>query len=76
MNFDLETGQQIELSPESTFNIDDFVPQLHRFEKIIGNQLLCTSHTSPDCPRLTIKPTQVLERNSKGELELIDKAPR
>ena len=47
-------------------------PTAHRFEKIVGNELRCTLHAA-GCPVIYVKPTQVLERNANGELELIDK---
>ncbi len=59
---------------EHLYDMTDSTPVAHRFDRIIGNQLMCSMHNS-SCPSLTIKPTEVLEYDSKGQLVLVDKAP-
>ncbi len=46
----------------------------HRFDKIVGNQLLCSLHPGGICPAIFVKPTEVLEEGADGKLHLIDKA--
>ena len=64
-----------DLPLEEFYDMNKSVPVQHRFDFIRGNQLVCTLHNSDGCPSMTIKPTEVLERNKHGQLELIDRAP-
>lgn len=65
--------QEPELVAPQLVNMSDVVAPQHTFNRIIGNQLMCSTHTT--CTSITIKPTEVLEPNENGELVLVDKAP-
>lgn len=46
----------------------------HKFDHIIGNQLMCSVHDT--CTSITISPTAVFEPNAKGDLVLVEKLVR
>lgn len=60
-------------APTEYVDMAAVTPTAHRFEQIVGNELRCTLHGDGNCPVLFIKPTEVLEGNEAGELELVDK---
>lgn len=68
-----EELEQALADPGQTYDMSASEPQEHKFEHIVGNQLQCVLHEN--CVGMFIKPWQVLERNDKGELELVDKLP-
>lgn len=45
----------------------------HQHDTIVGNELRCRLHSH--CTVIMIKPTQVLERDANGVLQLVDKDP-
>lgn len=72
----LDEPEQEQQPTVETFDLSNVTPVNHTFERIVGNQLVCTEHNSLDCPSITVKPTQVLEFDKEGRLQLVDKAPR
>lgn len=48
-------------------------PVKHQHDTIVGNELRCSVHSH--CSVILIKPTQVLERDANGVLQLVDKDP-
>lgn len=48
-------------------------PVTHSHDTIVGNELRCSLHAA--CTVILIKPTQVLERDANGVLQLVDKDP-
>lgn len=56
------------------FDLSKLPTVTHKFDHIIGNQLMCSLHDA--CTSITISPTAVLEPNSKGELVLVEKLAR
>lgn len=63
-----------EVQEEAThhFDLSSITPVEHKFDHIIGNQLMCGLHDQ--CTSITISPTAVLESNAQGELMLVEKA--
>lgn len=57
---------------KQTYDMSQEAPIKHRFEKIIGNELHCILHST--CTVIRIKPTEVLEKDADGNLQLVDKA--
>lgn len=55
-------------------NLAEATPIDHVFDYIVGNQLTCRGHGG-NCPIITVAPTQVLEFDTDGRLQLVDKAP-
>lgn len=46
----------------------------HKYTRIIGNELRCEEHDGL-CTVIRIKPTQALEMDEHGELQLVDHDP-
>lgn len=62
---------------EQEFDISQQPQMEHRFDKIIGNQLVCTLHDqSTSCPVIFVKPTEVLVKGEDGTLHLFDQLSR
>lgn len=59
---------------EHEYDMQSVTPTEHKFDHIIGNQLQCSLHEN--CVGLFVPPTQLLERNEKGELVLVDAVVR
>ena len=62
----------LEVLPEQqTYDVSSFTPVAHKFDHIIGNQLMCSLHDA--CTSITVSPTAVLEPDNRGELQLVEK---
>ena len=57
--------------PEQAIDLSQLPDQEHKFQRIVGNRLECVMSGHVD--GIFIKPTQVLERDKKGVLQLVDK---
>ncbi len=64
-----------ETKPNDTqiYDLNESQPMEHRYNHIVGNELRCTMHGEAYCPVIRIKPTQVLELDTEGVLQLVDK---
>lgn len=71
----MDNDKEEEIVNEQVFDLSNLTPIDHVFEHIVGNQLICTLHNSQNCPSITVKPTEVLEFDEDGRLQLVDKAP-
>ena len=53
-------------------NLDELPEGNHRLERIVGNRLECVVPGHED--GIFVKPTMVLEKDTEGRLQLVDKA--
>jgi hypothetical protein len=68
--------EELQQPPAETFDMSKNTPVEHRYDKIIGNELLCTLHENAHCPVIYVKPTEILVRDEEGTLHLYNNMPK